>query len=219
MRLSLVAIPDLPPQLAVRLAGIGTAITPQARLPVGGRILPTTMALPACGSIIRWTGCRRAPPRRFALPRHPTDWPLAEKAMELRPLNLKAGQKLLVALKAADLCDLPPKKTANVGSSERWLLDVVTPDQLRAMLEAREAVMRWRFKAIVDEVTQTRDVLLRPVSAGRSGKAEKEKKSLAAAADKAADKAAGKAARGSGTSAWQTSLPSPSWERGWGEGG
>ena len=38
VRLALVAVPDKPPQLAVRLAGIGSAITPKARLPVAGEV-------------------------------------------------------------------------------------------------------------------------------------------------------------------------------------
>jgi hypothetical protein len=72
---------------------------------------------------------------------------------------LVAGQKLEVGLKAADLCDLG--EAPNVGSGERWLLDLVTPDQLRAMLESRELVLRQRFEAIIQEVTETRDLLLR----------------------------------------------------------
>ena len=191
VRLSLVAIPDMAPQLAVRLLGIGTAVTPQARLPVSGRI---TDDYGIARLWFEYTVDRQAPKvaEEVALPRHPTDWPLTEKALELRGLNLKAGQKLLVALKAADLCDLPPKKTPNVGTSERWLLDVVTPDQLRTMLEAREAVLRWRFKSIVDEVTQTRDVLLRTRFGQTAGKGKAEKKASGAAG---------------GTSAWQP----PAW--------
>ena len=38
VRLALVAVPDTPPQLTVRLAGIGSAITPKARLPVAGEV-------------------------------------------------------------------------------------------------------------------------------------------------------------------------------------
>ena len=62
-------------------------------------------------------------------------------------------------MKAADLCDLRPAGP-NVGISERWLLDVVSPEQLRAMLEARELVLRQRFEAIIQDVTETRDLLL-----------------------------------------------------------
>ena len=75
-------------------------------------------------------------------------------------MKLKPGQKLLLCVKAADLCDLDPKTGPNVGNSERWLLDVVSPEQLRTMLEARELVLRQRFEAIIQDVTETRDLLL-----------------------------------------------------------
>ena len=161
VRLSLVAVPDMPPQVAVRLSGIGSAITPQARLPVSGRI---TDDYGIARVWFEYAVDRQAAGRGRGVarcPSHPAELTLTERAMEVGPLNLKPGQKLLVALKAADLCNLPPAAEPNVGTSERWLLDVVSPEQLRAMLEAREVVLRWRFKAIVEEVTQTRDLLLR----------------------------------------------------------
>ena len=70
-------------------------------------------------------------------------------------MGLKPGQKLLVSVKAADLCDLG--QGPNVASSERWLLDVVTAEQLRAMLDARELVLRQRFEQIKQEMTEIRD--------------------------------------------------------------
>ena len=84
---------------------------------------------------------------------------MADAALEVRELGLKPGQKLLVSVKAADLCDLG--HGPNVASSERWLLDVVTPEQLRAMLEARELVLRQRFERMIQEMTETRDLLAR----------------------------------------------------------
>jgi hypothetical protein len=64
-----------------------------------------------------------------------------------------------VALKAADLDDLPGGP--NVGTSETRVLDVVTPDELRRLLEDREAMLRQRFEAIIQEVTESRDLLAR----------------------------------------------------------
>lgn len=156
--LALVVVPDDPPQLAVRLAGIGTAITPQARLPVAGRINDDY------GIAKAWFdyAVDKQKPGTVSLatlPKHPTEFLLTDSAMEVGPLKLTRGQRLSVSLKAADLCDL--KKTPGVGSSESWLLDVVSPEELRAMLEARELVLRQRFEAIIQEVTETRDLLLR----------------------------------------------------------
>ena len=39
-------------------------------------------------------------------------------------------------------------------------MDVVTPDELRGLLQGRELVLRQRFESIVEETRQTRDLLL-----------------------------------------------------------
>jgi hypothetical protein len=158
VRLALVAVPDTPPQLAVRLAGIGTAITARARLPILGQISDDY----GIGRV--WfeyaIDQQKSATRPVLAPRkHPTELPLDDVALEVGELGLKPGEKILVSLKAADLCKLGPEP--NVGSSERWLLDVVSPEQLRAMLEARELVLRQRLEAIVQDVAETRDLLLR----------------------------------------------------------
>ena len=80
-----------------------------------------------------------------------------DDAFDVVSLRLEPGQKFLVTLKARDRYDLGPEP--NVGSSDRWMLDVVTPEKLRAMLEAREIVLRQRFETIVEDVQQIRDQL------------------------------------------------------------
>jgi hypothetical protein len=77
--------------------------------------------------------------------------------MQVHNLNLAPGQRLLLGVKAADLHSLG--KGPNVGVGDRWLLDVVTPEQLRTMLESRELVLRQRFEVILQEVTEMRDPL------------------------------------------------------------
>ena len=47
----------------------------------------------------------------------------------------------------------------NIGTSQQYVLDVVTPEQLRSMLEARELMLRRRFETIIEELTDTRDLL------------------------------------------------------------
>lgn len=156
-RLALAATPDAVPQLSARLDGIGTAITAQARLP-------------AAGSVRDDYGIRRVwfqyrideqdpAEQEIGTPEgQTTEWNL-DSALEVGPLQLAPGQKLLVSIRAADYYDLGPEQ--NVGTSDRWLLDVVTPEQLRAMLQRRELVLRQRFEQILQEVTETRDLLLR----------------------------------------------------------
>lgn len=158
VRLALVPTPDEPPHMQVALDGIGTAITTRARVPMTGRIIDDY-------------GVRRVwfeydvdsqkPSRRAIaeLQEAPASYSLAGACFEAGDLTLKPGQKLLLSVNAADLRDLGDGP--NIASSERWLLDVVTPEQLRAMLEARELVLRQRFERLIQEMTETRDNLAR----------------------------------------------------------
>jgi hypothetical protein len=158
VRLMLVPTPDQAPQMAVQLDGIGTAVTPLARVAVAGQITDDY----GIGRVWFERAIDQQEPRNHKiadLPKAPAVCNLAEAGLELRELGLKPGQKLLVCVKAADLCDLG--HGPNVASSERWLLDVVTPEQLRAILEARELVLRQRFEQMIQEMTDTRDLLAR----------------------------------------------------------
>ncbi len=155
VRLALAAVADEPPQLAVELRGIGSAIAPQARLPATGRIGDDH------GLARVWFEHAVDEGRPQSTPidspaGNVTDFEL-DQPLEVRDMRLTPGQKLLVCVKAADRCDLTGKP--NVGASRRWLLDVVTPEQLRTMLQARELMLRQRFERIIQEVTETRDSL------------------------------------------------------------
>ncbi|MBN2292541.1 MAG: hypothetical protein JXM70_08960 [Pirellulales bacterium] len=163
--LSFAVAPDLPPELSVRLRGIGTAVTPTAHLPVEGQVSDDHgIAKLWFEYAIDKASPTKAKPDKVELfepDGNPTQIDLnpEEAALELGTLDAEAGQKLLVAICAADRFDLVDGP--NRGSSQRWLLDIVTPAQLEAMLQARELVLRQRFEAIIEEVTETRDSLER----------------------------------------------------------
>jgi hypothetical protein len=159
-RLVLVAAVDQPPQMAVQLDGIGTSITPNARLPIAGGVSDDY------GLARLWFehSVNDHPPGEHLiadLPDAPAKVNLNGEtaALEVRELGLKPGSKLLLCVKAADLRDLG--QGPNVAAGERWLLEVVPPEQLRAMLEARELVLRQRYEQIIQEVVETRDLLAR----------------------------------------------------------
>ena len=162
VRLMLVAVPDQAPQMAVQLDGIGAAVTPRARIPVAGRIADDY----GIGKAWFEYAIDQQTPERYTIGQFsnmPTDYQLADAALEAGDLKLQPRQKLLVSVQAADLRDLG--EGPNVAGSERWLLDVVTPEQLQAMLDARELVLRQRFDTMVQEMTETRDLLARLVFA------------------------------------------------------
>ncbi len=172
-QLRLVAIADAAPQLAVRLRGIGSAITPQARLPVVGEIRDDYGIARTWFEYSVDQGEAKTVPIG-ELPAAPATVVLSDEALEAADLELSVGQKLALAVKAEDRYDL--SGGPNVGSSDRWQLEVVTSDQLRTILEARELVLRQRFEQIIREATETRDLLTRmefgPVAATPASQGE-----------------------------------------------
>jgi hypothetical protein len=157
IRISLGATPDTAPQVNVRPKGIGTAITPQARVPLAGEL---TDDYGVAKAWIDFT-IDATPPRQDPLTIANSLPPEldVQAALDVAPLKLKPGQKLSLGVKAADACKLPDHPQPNVGQGERFLLDLVTPEQLRAMLEARELNLRQQFEMTIAEVIQTRDLL------------------------------------------------------------
>ncbi len=170
-QLRLVAIADVPPQVALRLRGIGTAITPQARLPVIGEIRDDYGVARTWFEYAIDQG--ETTTRPISEPAAaPTTVVMNDEALEVADLELAVGQKLALAVKAADHYDL--SGGPNVGSGDRWQLEVVTPDQLRTMLEARELTLRQRFEQIIREATETRDLLARMEFSRGSAESEDE---------------------------------------------
>ena len=155
VRLAISVVPDEAPQVNVQLAGIGTAITPQAHLPAVGDVSDDY------GIARLWFDFHvdDAPPAQqpLAVAAEGAEKVAVGDALEVRDLELKPKQKFHVAVQAADTFALDGGP--NVGSSQRYMLDVVTAEQLRAMLEARELALRRRFETIIEELTDTRNLL------------------------------------------------------------
>ncbi len=182
--LNLVAVPDEPPDVKVRLVGTREpVVTTKGRLPATGTIAddhglgrawwdyavqqPTPPVLPtAAGEKPAEAATKSVPPRTGAvefgdLGRHPAELVVndQETALEASELKLAEGQRLTLTIRAADLCNLGTGP--NVGSGETWQLEVVTEAQLLTRLEARELLLRQRFEEIVQEMTETRNLLLK----------------------------------------------------------
>ena len=153
------AVADEPPQVAVRMRGISTAVTPRATIPLEGTISDDH-------------GIARAAVRVQVVDGPETTLPIARgepgaasvelpRANPLRvpvePLGLAAGRKLSLVVTAEDGCTLDGRP--NTGASDAWTLDVVTPESLLAMLEAREIILRRRFESCIADLSQVRDRL------------------------------------------------------------
>ena len=163
-RLPLSVIPDEPPEASVQLRGIGSAVTPQATIPFAGKLTDDYGLGEAWFEYVidDGDGARRS---LRTQPEGMTNFPiseqfdLAETDSETRQprVALKPGQKLALAIKAGDAYDLGEKP--RVGASQRFQLDVVTPSELRAILERRELSFRQRFEAIHEKMVGVRELL------------------------------------------------------------
>jgi hypothetical protein len=127
------------------------------------------------------------------LPGNATEFALesSKTVFDAANLGLKPGQKLGICLKAADRFNMMGSGP-NVGSSDRWVLEVVTPQQLQIMLKARQLLLRQQFEETVKKVEYTRNLLAaidfspppKPEAAKKpeTGKEQSPKKPLSGAA-------------------------------------
>jgi hypothetical protein len=163
IRIVLTAVSDAAPQIGLVIAGASTAVTPQARLPLAGT-LTDDHGLTAA-EVVLSRGSDEAGVR-VPIARVRDGLTVVEFSSEtpeivpLEPLGLKPGERLTVTVEARDDCGLAGGP--NLGRSDTWPLDVVTPEALRALLEAREIMLRRRFETVIGDLGQARDILAAP---------------------------------------------------------
>jgi hypothetical protein len=167
VRISLAKVVDDPPEIAVRLAGVGTSITPDARVPFTGVIEDTYY-----GAEEAWFEYRANEADAVQVPfsRQPSGAVqfAVDEALDLRSVDPQTGERrltlepdsqLVIHVLASDRYDLTGER--HVGTSQAFTLAIVTPAQLREILEQRELSLRQRFEAIYDKMNETRDLLTR----------------------------------------------------------
>ncbi len=167
-RLALAAIADSSPLVTLRLRGIGTAITPEARIPIQGSIKDDH------GLTRLWfefgKAGKESSERDLSTPVQKKTEVQVDDALDVANLQLTPGEKFQVQVKVRDNCGL--ETGFNEASTEQFVLQVVSPEELRAMLEARELNLRRRFEQLLGEVTETRDSLTSPAAAEPTASAE-----------------------------------------------
>lgn len=168
------AVPDEPPQVALKLRGISTSVTPTARVPWVGTIADDHGLAAATVAVAATAPAAAAddPPREFEQPigrvqpgMAVVDFPDgAPETLLLEPLALAVGSRLTITVAATDRCGLDGGP--NQGQGDTWTLDVVTPEALQAMLEAREVILRRRYESVIADCSQARDRLAAAEPAG-----------------------------------------------------
>ncbi len=160
LKISIQTIHDQPPEVDVRLRGIGAAVTPDFVAPVQGAIIDDFQVERAWFDVTRGEDPVRTYPLRVA-GNGDVDDRLDFRLLrsETGGLRISPGDKLRLLVQAVDRFDLHGAD-ANQGANDGVLLDVVTPTELLAVLERRELSLRRRFKQMIEETTQLRDMML-----------------------------------------------------------
>jgi len=163
IRFQLLARPDEPPRLTLKLDGISTAVTPAAVIPVVGTIEDDHGLNTAAIQI------RRLPrgETEAAVTSHPivvaesspvaTLTPAKPASIAVATVAATVGDRLELTVTAEDRCGLA--SGPQVSRTDPWSLQVVPPEKLLAMLEAREIILRRRFESLLADFQQTRDRL------------------------------------------------------------
>jgi hypothetical protein len=195
-RVSLAIVRDEVPQVTSRLSGIGTAVTPDAVLPFIGKLTDDY------GLDRAWYEYQIDVGQAVTRPldQQPRGEPLLETLGQFdlranddttgqRAIVLTPGQRFSIAIKAADRFNL--SEAPHAGSSQQYVLDVVSPGDLLKLLENRELSLRQRYEAIYEKMTDTRNLLTRV----EFGDSETSEDAHAAATDETPDAPARQLAR------------------------
>ena len=158
---------DQPPELAVKLVGIGSAVTPIAKIPVeatatddyGVRELNVAVSPVAAtgeGDDAAGQSVSVAPQLdrqgKAATQLDLRDWVIDGQLSELSP-----GGAINLIVEASDHYDLNGDQ--HVTRSEVYRLQIVSAEDLLALLERRELALRARLEQTIDETRTLRDSL------------------------------------------------------------
>ena len=171
-RILIDAIKDQPPLIRSQLKGIGTAITPDAQVPFQGTIDDDY------GLSKSWVEIEIAETETIQEPVTVNSDGELECTIDFRqrkqtvgpqyelPVGADGENKVAFVIKSQDKFDL--NNLTNVGVGDRYVLDIVSPNQLVRILERLEVGQRRRLEQIYLELADTRNYLLRSKSK-RSG--------------------------------------------------
>ncbi|MDR0871700.1 MAG: DUF4175 domain-containing protein [Planctomycetaceae bacterium] len=161
---------DQLPVITAALDGIGSAITPNAVIPVSGEI---TDDYGLASAVFRYAVEKNvsegnssppdppvqlpvpAPAPLAEIPRDTSLFPLSGKSFSAEQSEVQPGDKLTLNIEATDKFDLDGA-AGQTGTGTKWTLDVVTPEKLKGLLEVREIGLRQRFEVLIGEVEKTK---------------------------------------------------------------
>ncbi len=155
-------IPDKPPVIAVRTAGVSNSITRRAIIPVAGTIQDDYRVVSA-GFQFLVDDASEWRPRNFrndfqAGLTYNLDGdrgPISER-FDVQSLELTDGQTLALAVVASDGCTIPG---SNKAQAEPIVFRIVSNEELLSLLYTRELTLRRRFEEVISNLETARNDL------------------------------------------------------------
>lgn len=165
-RITIDPIEDQPPTVQTRMVGIGTAVTPEVQIPFTGRIDDDY------GTARTWIEIAVNDSEMIAEPLQISNDGRLDRTLDFKPgqqelgdlVTLSAGSEATVSLvvKSEDRFDLEAQP--NIGTGDRYVLDIVSPDEMMRILERLEIGQRQRLEQIYREMMDARNYLVRTKS-------------------------------------------------------
>lgn len=160
-RIYLTAVADEAPRVTARLAGIGSAVTPDVVIPLSGQVTDDYGLEKAWSEVVLG---KETEPREFPLEiaaggEVETRIDFRELRRENPEFALEPKSKLRLTIKASDKHDLTGGP--HIAAAALDDLEVVTGEELLVRLEIQEVGLRRRFEQILEEMRQMRDAVLR----------------------------------------------------------
>ena len=148
---------DAVPEVEAKLVGIGTAVTPNAVLPLTGKATDDHGLARTWSTVV----INEQPPVEMEVDVD-EDGKFApridlEKLSESGKLRVAPDATLGIALSASDRFDLGGMK--HVGNGQSIQLAIVNKDRMTALIDRQELELRQRLELIIGELGQLRDVL------------------------------------------------------------
>ena len=148
---------DAVPEVEAKLVGIGTAVTPNAVLPLAGKATDDHGLARTWATVV----VNEQPPIEMDVDVDKdgkfTPHIDLEKLAEAGKLRVGPNATLGLALSASDRFDLGGMK--HVGNGQPIQLAIVDKDKMIALIDRQELELRQRLELIINELGQLRDVL------------------------------------------------------------
>lgn len=151
--------PDAVPVPTVIPKGLGVACTINASIPVSGSVIDD---YGVSFARFAYTITRKEQKISGFIPvsdwqNRPLETPLAA-VFEPAKANVQLDDSLTLWMEFGDGYNLPDKRNPNVGQTPQTILEIVTPQRMRMILEAAELNLRRHFETVFEEVKSTKEL-------------------------------------------------------------